>query len=526
VFRADQRQKGCTKCRHIQEPRLISVGGKVYKKERGAGGLKNRGYTVEILLSDERNHDSTGSLSHPKVVRNATDTGPSNSPAKRRCNTPADGEVCQLRAHTHAGFGAAAVVPRRFIFEKVHEMKLSPIDTKPLRQHYDVVIIGGASMGSAVAWYLANNKDFTGTILVVERDPTYQWTSTAASNNCMRQQFASEINVHIAQYAAEYVKDFRKNLGGDPAVPDLPIQNFGYLYLANNEEFAGILRRDQASQAACGAGTRIVTPAEIAAAYPFYNLDDIVAGSLNLIDEGYFDAPSMVNWWRNKAREFGAEYITNEVTSINRSASRIETIRLRSGELVGAGTVVNASGPRASVTARMAGLDVPIEPRRRYTYIFSAEQPLDRDLPLTIDPTGVHFRTEGRNYLVGCPPLNGDPGVGYDEFGYEDGIWEKKLHPILANRIPQFKDVKIVDSWVGHYEFNTFDQNAIVGPHSQVKNFIFVNGFSGHGSQQAPAMGRGVSELITYGEYRKLDLTPFSYDRLERGERLVERAVI
>jgi glycine/D-amino acid oxidase-like deaminating enzyme len=405
-------------------------------------------------------------------------------------------------------------------------MMLPAIDTKPLRTNYDVVIVGGASMGSSVAWYLSNNEDFNGKILVVERDPTYQWTSTAASNNCMRQQFASEINVRIAQYAAEFVKEFRKNLGGDPNIPELAIQNFGYLYLADNEPFADVLRNDQRTQAAAGAGTQIVTPEEIKAEYPFYKLDDIVAGSLNVVDEGYFDAPSMINWWRNKARENGVEYITNDVTSINRSASQVETVRLRSGELIGAGTVVSASGPRARLTARMAGLDVPIEPRRRYTYIFSAERPLHRDLPLTIDPSSVHFRTEGRNYLIGCPPLAGDPGVAYDDFGYEDGIWEKKLHPILVNRIPQFEKVRVVDSWVGHYEFNTFDQNAIVGPHSQVKNFLFVNGFSGHGTQQAPAMGRGVSELITYGEYRTLDLAPFSYGRLDRGEPLLERAVI
>jgi glycine/D-amino acid oxidase-like deaminating enzyme len=405
-------------------------------------------------------------------------------------------------------------------------MTLPSIDTKPLRKHYDVVIVGGASMGSAAAWYLSSNKDFQGRILVVERDPTYQWTSTAASNNCMRQQFASAINVRIAQYAAEFVKDFRANLGGDERVPELGIQNFGYLYLADNEDFLNVLRRDQKTQADAGAATRIVTTAEMRAEYPFYKLDDIIGGSLNLVDEGYFDAPSMINWWRNKARENRVEYITNEVTSINRSASAVETIRLRSGELVGAGTVINAAGPRASLVAKMAGLDVPVEPRRRYTYIFSADRPLERDLPLTIDPTGVHFRTEGRNYLIGCHPLHGDPAVGYDDFAFEVGVWEKKLYPIVVNRIPQFKDLRIVDSWVGHYEFNTFDQNAIIGRHTTISNFIFVNGFSGHGSQQAPAMGRGVSELVTYGEYRTLDLSPFSYGRIESNEPLVERAVI
>lgn len=342
----------------------------------------------------------------------------------------------------------------------------------------------------------------------------------------MRQQFANDINILIAQYGADYVKDFRKSLGNDPEVPNLPIRNFGYLYLSDNDEFTDVLRRDQQTQARLGAGTQMVTPEEIAKAYPFYNLDDIVAGSLNVIDEGYFDAPTMLKWQQRKSREKGVEYIQNEVVSMNHSSSQVDSITLKSGETINVGKVVNAAGPRARLIANMVGIEVPIEPRRRYTYIFSAETPLDRDLPLTIDPTGVHFRQEGDNYLVGCPPMIGDPGIDYDDFRFEDGVWEKKLAPILANRIPAFANLNILDAWVGHYEFNTFDHNAIVGPHSQIDNFIFVNGFSGHGTQQAPAMGRGVSELITYGEYRELDLSPFSYGRLERGERLIERAVI
>ena len=82
---------------------------------------------------------------------------------------------------------------------------------------------------------------------------------------------------------------------GAPDIPDIPIRNFGYLYLADNEDFADIPRRDQALQAACGAGTRMLTGEQIASAYPFYHLDDIVAGSLNTVDEGDFDALTMVD---------------------------------------------------------------------------------------------------------------------------------------------------------------------------------------------------------------------------------------
>lgn len=405
-------------------------------------------------------------------------------------------------------------------------MKITSLDTSPTKTSYDVVIIGGANMGSAVASFLALNGDFNGSILVVEKDMSFQFASTAHSNDCMRQQFANDINILIAQYGAEYIKNFRQNLGGDAEVPNLSIRNFGYLYLSDNDEFTKVLERDQSTQERLGAGTKMVTPGQIAEDYPFYKLDDIVAGSLNVIDEGYFNAPEMLRWQQRKARENGAEYVQNEVVSIDHSVSHVESVKLKSGEVINAGTVINAAGPRARLVANMVGIDVPIEPRRRYTFTFNAKNPLARDLPLTIDPTGVHFRQEGDNYLVGCPPMIGDPGVDYNDFSYEQGVWEKKLAPILANRIPAFADIEVTDAWVGHYEFNTYDCNAIVGPHTQISNFIFVNGFSGHGTQQAPAMGRGISELITYGNYRELDLTPFSFSRLERGERLVERAVI
>lgn len=168
---------------------------------------------------------------------------------------------------------------------------------------------------------------------------------------------------------------------------------------------------------------------------------------------------------------------------------------------------------------------MPVEPRKRYTFIFDAAQPLDRDLPLTIDPSGIHVRTDGTYYLAGCPP-DEDPAVDYDDFVQDHDIWERKVWPQIAHRIPQFEAIKLINSWAGHYAYNVFDQNAILGPHHEVENFIFVNGFSGHGFQQSPAMGRGTAEWITYGEYRALDLTPFNYKRIIDGEPFVEKAVI
>ncbi len=401
-----------------------------------------------------------------------------------------------------------------------------PTDT-PKNKHYDVVLVGGAMYGSSISWFLTDNPDFDGTILVVERDPQYNACSTVHTNSCMRQQFSREINVRISQFAADFVKNFREYMGGDERVPRVPLQSFGYMYLADNQPFADVLRECQVIQQECGAGTKIMTPEEIKRDYPFYNVEDIVAGSHNLIDEGYFEGSTLFDWWRRSGKERGVEFVGNEVVSMtmNSSGTRVESVTLKSGDAIGCGTVVNTSGPRAVETSRMAGIELPVEPRKRYTFIFDAEQPLDRDLPLTIDPTGVHMRTDGQYYLAGCPP-DIDPVVDYDDYEQDHSIWEEKVWPIIANRVPQFEAIKLINSWAGHYAFNVFDQNAVIGPHTKVENFVFANGFSGHGFQQSPALGRGVAEFITYGEYRALDLTPFNYERIERNEPFDEKAVI
>ncbi|MGI9414770.1 MAG: NAD(P)/FAD-dependent oxidoreductase [Hyphomicrobiales bacterium] len=406
------------------------------------------------------------------------------------------------------------------------EMNLPAFSATPKHDAYDVVIIGGATMGACTAWFLISNPDFKGRVLVVEPDPTFSKAQTGASNNCMRQQFANPINVQIGRYAAEFVKNFREELGGDPNVPELGIRNFGYLYLSDNAELTAVLERDQKVQADNGAGTKMVTPEEIAAAYPFYKLDDIKAGSLNTIDEGYYNAPLMVEWLIRKSVEQGLDYVRNKVVAISRDGDRVTGVTLESGEVIEAGAIVNAAGTRAGLVADMARLKLDIQPKRRYTVIFRPREPLDRDLPLTIDPTGVHFRQFGDDYLVGCPPMGEDVMVDFDDFSAEDGIWEQKIHPIISNRIPQFKDVEIVDFWMGHYDFNTFDYNVVIGPHDEVPNFHFTNGSSGHGSQQGPAVGRGVAEQIIYGEFRSMDLSPFLYERFAKGERVIERAVI
>ena len=398
---------------------------------------------------------------------------------------------------------------------------------KAKHNSYDVVIVGGAIYGSSVAWWLTQMAGFDGRVLVIERDPTYEFASTSHTNSCIRQQFSNRANIQVSQFGAEFIKNFRKFMGGAEDVPDLVLQSYGYMYLADTAEFAATLKESQEIQNSLGAGTRHMSAEEIAAEYPFYMLDDIVAANHNLIDEGYFDGGTMFDWFKRMARRNGVDYIHDEVVemTLNAAGSAVESVTLKSGDKIGCGTVVNASGPRAAATAAMAGIEVPIAPRRRYTFIFDAAHPLERDLPLTIDPSGVHIRSEGKYYLAGCPP-DEDPDLDYDDFAFDHNLWQEKVWPVIATRVPAFEQVKVINEWVGHYAFNKFDQNAVLGPHTKVANFMFLNGFSGHGLQQSPAMGRGVAEMIAYGEYRSIDLTSFGYERIEKGEKFVEKAVI
>ena len=179
------------------------------------------------------------------------------------------------------------------------------MERDPKHTSYDVIIIGGAIMGSSTAWFLTELTDFDGSVLVVERDPTYAFASTTHTNSCIRQQFSTELNVRISQFGADFINNFRARMGGDPSVPELSIRSFGYLYLADTVAFADVLRANAKVQHAAGAQTELLSADDIAAAYPFYNVDDIVLGSINRVNEGYWDGATVFDWWRRQARQRG-----------------------------------------------------------------------------------------------------------------------------------------------------------------------------------------------------------------------------
>lgn len=397
---------------------------------------------------------------------------------------------------------------------------------------YDVVIVGGAVIGSAVAYYLAANPDFNGSILVVERDPTYLTASTSLSSSSIRTQFSNPINVKISQYGSEVIRNFGEMMQIGDDRPDLGFHSGGYLFLASTPDQVQVLRENHEAQTACGADVVLWNRDELADAFPHINVADIELASYGRSGEGWFNNTGLMYGFKNKARSLGAEYITDEVVAIGREGDAVTSITLKSGTVVKAGTIVNASGPRAALTARMAGLDIPVEPRKRTLFVFDCAKTPEGTatvnqgrLPLMIDPSGVFCRPEGRFFLTGCPPVE-DPAADWDDFEPRYEEFEEIIWPALAERSPAFEAIKVVNQWAGHYDFNTLDHNLVVGRHPQVRNFVFANGFSGHGLQQGPATGRGVSELIVYGEYRSLDLSEVGFERIVENRPFLEKAVI
>ncbi|OBZ94811.1 FAD-dependent oxidoreductase [Pararhizobium polonicum] len=390
---------------------------------------------------------------------------------------------------------------------------------------YDVVIVGGAVVGSATAYFLATNPDFKGSILVIEKDWSYARSATALSSSSIRHQFSNPINVQISQFGTDFIRDFRTHVVVDGDAPELGFHENGYLFLAGDEKGRAVLERNHATQVSCGAQVRLLEPDALGARFPWLNLEGLTLGSYGERGEGWFDSSGLMQGFRKKARSLGAEYIEDEVIAIHRQDDRIVSVTTKGGQTIACGTLVNASGTRGKKMARMAGLDIPVEPRRRSLFVVDCKTPLPGVVGLTIDPTGVFFRPEGQFYLMGTYPKH-DPEVDPDDFDVMHDEFEEEIWPILAERVPAFEAIKVVNAWAGHYDYCTLDHNVVLGPHSEVRNFQFANGFSGHGLQQSPAMGRGLSELITYGSFKTLDLSPFGYERVPANRPFLEDAVI
>ncbi|TPJ76377.1 FAD-dependent oxidoreductase [Mesorhizobium sp. B2-6-2] len=402
-----------------------------------------------------------------------------------------------------------------------------PTYKAPSRGAYDIVIVGGAVIGSSTAYWLSQALGSRVSILVVERDSSYQFSSTALSTSAIRQQYSNPINVKISQFGIEIIRGFQERMApfytNEPA-PDLGFKEHGYLYCCSPEDVDAARERVEL-QRSLGAHTVFLEPGVLKERFPWLNVEDLGGGSWGSREEGWFDSMGLLNGFRRAARASGVEYIDNAVTDLDVSEGRVVSARLATGQTVSCGTLVNAAGPRAQQVAAMAGLSIPVAPYKRYSFVFASANPIPGRMPNVIDLSGTFVRPEGELFLTGNTP-QGDGPADYDDFEMHFEEFDDYIWPALWHRIPAFDALKLQTSWTGHYEYNMLDHNGIVGFHPEVTNFMFANGFSGHGLQQSPAVGRAVSELIVHGAFQTLDLSPFSYERIPRNQPFLEEAVI
>ena len=388
-------------------------------------------------------------------------------------------------------------------------------------QSADVVIVGGGAMGSAIAYYLSMMGDFApGRIVIVERDTSYAECSTARSAGGIRSQFSTPENIALSQATLEVIRNLKQVFGADA---DVSFKERGYLVLAS-EEGADLLRANHKVQLANGGDIELLDHDGLARRFPWLNVEGLALGAFGRSGEGWLDPAIMMGLFRKAARSRGVTVIHDSVVAMDKHASGVSAVRLASGGRIACGALVNAAGHAGGKIAALAGVELPVEPRKRFIYVMDCRDatPELHGAPLTTDGSGVWFRPEGRQFITGISPDEADePPIGdldaIDYAPYENLVW-----PGIANRVPAFEAVKVTGAWAGYYDYNTFDQNAIIGPHPDIANLYFANGFSGHGFQQSGGAGRAIAELIVHGGYRTIDLARFGYERIRRKEPLFE----
>ncbi|XP_071883836.1 FAD-dependent oxidoreductase domain-containing protein 1 isoform X1 [Anas platyrhynchos] len=459
------------------------------------------------------------------------------------------------------------------------EPQWSPQSCPPPEQA-DVVVVGGGVVGWAVAYWLKalENQQHGMRVLVVERDPTYSRASTVLSVGGIRQQFSLPENIRLSLFSAAFLRNINVSLGGGtqrrgvspphlahqavcPSPPpqdylwvpneppvDVQFQPSGYLFLAS-QRGAATLEAGMKLQREEGAKVALLSPSQLKAKFPWLNTEDVAVASYGLENEGWFDPWSLLTAFRRKAMSLGVLSCIGEAKSFIMptedemplmARDRVKCVNVRlpdspEQQPVACAIVVIAAGAwsgelLATATASLPGgslAPLPIQPRKRYVYMWHCPDGPGLECPFLIDTSGAYFRREGiaGNFLGGMSPPEGDePDTGDLEVDHD--FFQEQVWPRLAHRVPPFQTLKVRSSWAGYYDYNTFDQNGVLGRHPQLQNVFVVGGFSGHGLQQAPAAGRAAAELLLHGRCSTMDVGRLAPGRLLHGEPLREAAIV
>ncbi len=385
---------------------------------------------------------------------------------------------------------------------------------------YDIIIVGGGIMGCSSAFHLTR-ADNNLKVAVIERDLTYSKASTTLSMANARTQFSLKENIQISMHALDVLEKFEEKMAVDDTIPSISYRREGNLFLVEEAS------RESAEQAFAlqkelGCDVEWWTLEKIRERFPLYEPKAFIGGTFGPKD-GHFDAYSVLMGYRAKARAQGALFVQDDVVEILAHRKQVTGVKLVSGEVLSSGIVINCTGAWARDVAATAGVDLPVYPVKRQIFALDTAVKPESPLPLTILPSGLYFRTETGGLILLGKSMAEDP-VGYN-FSWDDKRFMEVLWPELAEFVPAFDTLKLVRGWAGLYAENTLDGNAILGEWPEIKGFYLANGFSGHGLQQGPAVGRYLSELIT-AQTPTLDLSIFHPDRILENRPLSEHGLV
>lgn len=385
---------------------------------------------------------------------------------------------------------------------------------------FDVIIVGGGVMGCSTAYHLLKlESDLR--ILVVEKDASYRYASSALSVGNARIQFNLAQNIEISRYTFEILPGFAEEMQVDGVQPDIAFRQEGNLFLLDEEsEAAARLALDLQQRLGCRA--EWLPAAKIEESYPLYRLGDLAGGTFGA-EDGHLDGYAFLMGYRRRAIDMGAAFLEGEVSRILHRSGKASGVVLGDGRSIISGVVVNCAGAWAADLMRSAGVELPIEPVQRQVFVVEPEQKPRLPLPLTNLPSGLYFRSEGQDRLLVGRSFP-DDSVGY-RWDWQEARFNELLWPELVEVVPAFERLRFERGWSGLYAVNTFDGNAILGQWPEIAGLYLANGFSGHGLQQAPAVGRYISELIL-GHTPVLDLSVLGPARIVAGEPISERALV
>ncbi|MFE4708688.1 NAD(P)/FAD-dependent oxidoreductase [Peribacillus simplex] len=387
-----------------------------------------------------------------------------------------------------------------------------------MKNQFDLIIVGGGIMAGSLAYNLLKDG-FTGSIAIFEKDRTYEYSSTPRSEGGIRQTFSTEINIKMSQYSYQVYKKFEEEMAIDGDLSLIDFKQHGYLYLLNDKTLP-VFKKIMKIQESLGVRAELLNQKETKEFFPELNVEDL-EGSVFDPDAGNIDPYSVLQGYVKQVKRMGGTYIYEEAEVILSDQQKITGVKLKNGEVYHAPVVVNAAGAWAGELSQTIGIDIPVKPLRRQLFSIDTKKKFKNHIPFTFDPTGLHFRSEGSKVVVGWA---NDVPYEYN-FRLEKMLFEDKIWPVLAERSPNFEQVKLERGWAGLYDYNYIDHNAIIGGHPLMEGYYIITGFSGHGFQHAPAAGKGLSELIRLGKFETIDMSALSVERFATNQLILETAV-